>query len=309
MKGGWKKLGQIFDPNKHRLHPKLKTHASTPVAALIEQDTFRIFFSSRDEVNRSSVGSLDFNLLSKEVLAIRNSPVVEHGNLGSFFSDGISLGNYFEANDKKFISFMGWTILSDKEWRGEIGYFELDNNLLFKDILLDPVIKLDELIDPLSLSYPWVMQMPQGSYKIWYGSTLSKNSKSGEMLHVINHGSSVDGFNWKKNGLSLPYQEQVINAFSRPSVICYDHKNFEMWYSYRRAGQKSYGISSAVSNDGKKWLHNKEHLQMSTSNSGWDSEMIEYPFVFQHKQNLYMLYNGNDYGKTGFGLAVFNYDA
>jgi len=309
MKGGWKKLGQIFDPNKHSLHPKLKTHASTPVAALIEQDTFRIFFSSRDEVNRSSVGSLDFNLLSKEVLAIRNSPVIEHGNLGSFFSDGISLGNYFEANDKKFISFMGWTILSDKEWRGEIGYFELDNNLLFKDILLDPVIKLDELIDPLSLSYPWVMQMPQGSYKIWYGSTLSKNSKSGEMLHVINHGSSVDGFNWKKNGLSLPYQEQVINAFSRPSVICYDHKNFEMWYSYRRAGQKSYGISSAVSNDGKKWLHNKEHLQMSTSNSGWDSEMIEYPFVFQHKQNLYMLYNGNDYGKTGFGLAVFNYDA
>ncbi len=32
--------------------------------------------------------------------------------------------------------------------------------------------------------------------------------------------------------------------------------------------------------------------------------MIEYPFVFDHKCNRYMLYNGNSYGKTGFGLAV-----
>ena len=32
--------------------------------------------------------------------------------------------------------------------------------------------------------------------------------------------------------------------------------------------------------------------------------MICYPFVFEHKVNKYMLYNGNDYGKDGFGLAV-----
>jgi hypothetical protein len=32
--------------------------------------------------------------------------------------------------------------------------------------------------------------------------------------------------------------------------------------------------------------------------------MISYPFVFQHKNFLYMLYNGNGYGKTGFGYAT-----
>ena len=32
--------------------------------------------------------------------------------------------------------------------------------------------------------------------------------------------------------------------------------------------------------------------------------MIEYPFVFDHDGSRYMLYNGNGYGKTGFGLAV-----
>ena len=32
--------------------------------------------------------------------------------------------------------------------------------------------------------------------------------------------------------------------------------------------------------------------------------MIEYPFVFDHKGQRFMLYNGNGYGKTGFGMAV-----
>ena len=40
------------------------------------------------------------------------------------------------------------------------------------------------------------------------------------------------------------------------------------------------------------------------SPDGWDSEMIEYPAVFDHKGSRYMLYNGNDYGRTGFGLAI-----
>jgi len=34
--------------------------------------------------------------------------------------------------------------------------------------------------------------------------------------------------------------------------------------------------------------------------------MVEYPFVFDHKGGRYMLYNGNGYGRTGFGIAVLD---
>jgi hypothetical protein len=34
------------------------------------------------------------------------------------------------------------------------------------------------------------------------------------------------------------------------------------------------------------------------------SEMIQYPFVFDHDGERYMLYNGNGYGRTRVGLAV-----
>ncbi len=41
--------------------------------------------------------------------------------------------------------------------------------------------------------------------------------------------------------------------------------------------------------------------RIDVSESGWDSEMIKYPCVFEHEGQLYMLYNGNSYGKTGIG--------
>jgi hypothetical protein len=34
--------------------------------------------------------------------------------------------------------------------------------------------------------------------------------------------------------------------------------------------------------------------------------MIQYPHVFDHNGERYMLYIGNEYGKTDFGLAVLD---
>ena len=41
---------------------------------------------------------------------------------------------------------------------------------------------------------------------------------------------------------------------------------------------------------------------------GWDSVMIEYPFVYEHRGRKYMLYNGNGFGETGIGYAVLTED-
>ena len=89
-------------------------------------------------------------------------------------------------------------------------------------------------------------------------------------------------------------------AISRPSVLKEDGL-YKMWYSYR--GQ-SYRIGYAESTDGLYWERKDEEAGIDASKSGWDSEMIEYPYVFDHKGERYMLYNGNGYGKTGIGLAV-----
>ena len=58
--------------------------------------------------------------------------------------------------------------------------------------------------------------------------------------------------------------------------------------------------------DGESWKLDLKNKCLDTSSVGWDSEMVEYPFVFDHAAKRYMLYNGNGYGKTGFGLAVLS---
>ena len=74
-----------------------------------------------------------------------------------------------------------------------------------------------------------------------------------------------------------------------------------MWYASRG---DSYRIGYAESKDGLTWTRKDHESGIDVSESGWDSEMLAYPYVFAHEGDYYMLYNGNDYGKTGIGLAV-----
>jgi hypothetical protein len=75
---------------------------------------------------------------------------------------------------------------------------------------------------------------------------------------------------------------------------------YRMWFCARGS---AYRIYYAESFDGTSWRR-AIGPDMEVSESGWDSEMVEYPFVFDHKGDRYMLYAGNGFGKTGFGIAV-----
>jgi hypothetical protein len=119
----------------------------------------------------------------------------------------------------------------------------------------------------------------------------------------IRYAESVDGINWIRDGIvCINFESKEEYAISRPSVIK-DFDIYKMWYSYRG---KTYRIGYAESNDGINWIRLDDQVGIDVSISGWDSEMIEYPHVFKHKNKAYMLYNGNGYGKTGFGLAVLD---
>ena len=124
------------------------------------------------------------------------------------------------------------------------------------------------------------------------------------MLHVIHHASSHDGHEWHRSGLVVPFELGRAQAFSRPTVVQNKKGDFDMWFSYRSGSGEKYRIGYATSENGVNWKLDLENAGITVSASGWDSEMIEYPFVFDHEGSRYMLYNGNGYGQTGFGLAV-----
>lgn len=295
----WKKLGQIF--KMIELHPLLKTHASNPLAVHLHDNVFRVFFSGRDENNKSSVGYVDIDILKLEVVNICKEPLLKYGDENSFCSHGISIGNVYKQNGKQFILFMGWNIRNNEHWRGDVGRIELIGN---DKMILNPETSFmgTDKEDKVSLSYPFVIYH-EGIYKMWYGSTVLWQSENNEMVHVIKYATLKDGETWERKGIAIPYELGVAQAFSRP-VVLIDEQGYHMWYSYRSGDGTKYRIGYSTSTDGITWQRKHDEVGIDVSAEGWDSEMICYPFVFEHKEKKYMLYNGNDFGKDGFGIAV-----
>ena len=294
----WEKLGQIFQMNEEDVY--LNTHASNPLPIYLEGDVYRVFYSGRDSENKSSVGYVDIDIVSNKVVKEKSGLIFKYGSPDSFYSHGVSIGNMYESNNEKYILFMGWNIRNNEHWRGDVGRLRLINNEHLEIIPNTPFMTTD-LYDQVSLSYPFVV-FHEGIYKMWYGSTLTWSSENGEMIHVINYATSSDGENWKKHGLAIPYELGVAQAFSRPTVII-NEEGYHMWYSYRSGTGEKYRIGYSFSEDGQNWVRKHDEAGIDVSESGWDSEMICYPFVLEHKGERYMLYNGNQYGKEGFGIA------
>ncbi len=305
MSKQWRKLGLVYCPAKEKSHPKLISHAANPLPMRLEGDEYRVFFSGRDSKNRSSIGAVDINIVEQKIIQTYNKPCFEHGPEGSFYADGVSIGNCYELNGNVYMLFMGWQAPADGHWRGDIGRLKVNPDF---SLQLDPqeaFLSSDE-IDPLSLSYPSVLKREQGGYSMWYSSVDTWDVGNGEMLAPIKYAYSDDGHHWHKRGVCVPYEIGKAQAFSRPTVIGDTKQGFEMWFSYRSNDRGKYRIGYATSADGEHWEMRLEQTGIGVSESGWDSQTIEYPYVLEHHGRRYMFYNGNDYGKTGFGMAVFD---
>lgn len=307
MKHHWRKLGQLYLPKASGRHPKLASHAANPLPIHLNGDIYRIFYSSRDEQNRSSVGAVDINIIDRTIIHDHYEPFFEHGKPGCYYSNGVSIGGCYKVNGAHYILFMGWQNPPGQHWRGDIGRLLITNNLDLELVDSNPLMNSD-VVDPLSLSYPCVAAMPAGGFEMWYGSTLSWDAGNGEMLHVINRATSQDGESWVKHGLAVPYEIGKAQAFSKPTVLHDEPNTYEMWFSYRSGNGQKYRIGYARSVDQLNWILDLSSSGIDVSASGWDSEMIEYPSVFRHQDKIYMLYNGNGYGITGFGLAELDND-
>jgi hypothetical protein len=151
---------------------------------------------------------------------------------------------------------------------------------------------------------------------MWYGSHLTWGDAPPEsMVHVLKYAESDDGLTWRREGRIVLGGEWwdgtnpapppgADHAFSRPCVVR-DGGVYRMWYSCRG---RRYRVGYATSPDGLTWRRRDDEAGIDVSASGWDSEMIAYAHVFDHRGGRYMLYCGNGYGRTGFGIAVLERD-
>jgi hypothetical protein len=295
----WTKLGRLFHASGE--FQWLVSHASTPVAELLP-DAVRVYFSSRDEANRSHISHFDFDPERPErVLQLADRPIIEPGAAGLFDDSGTSAGCFVEVDGRKYLYYVGWNLAVTVPWRNSIGLAIAESGGAYIKHARAPIMDRDAC-DPYSLSYPWVLR-ESGVWRMWYGSNTSWGPEQQDMQHVIKYAESADGIDWhRSNRIAIGLSAADEYAISRPCVLR-DNDLYRMWYSHRGS---SYRIGYAESADGMTWVRRDADVGIDVSPEGWDSEMIEYPCVFDFKRERYMLYNGNGYGRTGIGLAVLH---
>jgi hypothetical protein len=297
----WRRIGKIWGPDGSL--DWARTHASLPVAVSLQGEEVRIYFSARDSENCSSVGWVDVALSeSPKVLRIGDRPVVRASAPGHFDDSGIGIGSIVNDGQHDRLYYMGWNLGRLAPWRNSIGLAIGDARTgQFQKAFRGPIMDRSPE-DPYTISYPWVLRLAADKWRMWYGSNIAWGGSSADMQHVIKAASSSDGVNWlRSEAPAVGFAEPGEYALARPCVIA-DRGRFLMWFATRG---EQYRIGSAISSDGETWTRTDPEHGLLPATEGWDCEMVCYPCVFDHKGRRLMLYNGNAYGRDGFGLAIW----
>ena len=102
----WKKKGLIYCPDGTGY---FKTHATRPVPYRLNEDTLRLFFSSRDADDRMLPTFVDVELRDPaKIVKVGNDPLIGIGDPGTFDDSGVTLGSIIEIGDRVLLYYTGW---------------------------------------------------------------------------------------------------------------------------------------------------------------------------------------------------------
>jgi hypothetical protein len=219
-----------------------------------------------------------------------------------FDDSGCSIGCILKVGERRLLYYMGWHLTVRVPWQNALGLAVSEGpEQPFKRVSRFPIVPLSEQ-DPYTISYPWVLH-EGGRYRMWYGSNTQWGGEKRDMRHLIKYAESEDGVHWERSDkIAIDFGFAGEYAMCKPCVLK-DGDGYRMWFCSRG---ETYRIRTARSHDGVDWEREPDSAAgIDVSPEGWDSQMIEYPCVFDHKGRRYMLYAGNGFGASGFGLAVW----
>ena len=280
------------------------THASLSVAEKRSENIYRIYFSPRDSQNRSHIAYFEIDINEpKKILNISEKPVMMPGKLGAFDDSGVMASCVVNHNNKKYLYYLGWNQRVTVPYSNAVGLAQShDDGETFQRIFDGAIIDRSPAEPYFTASCE--VKIENNIWRMWYLSCTGWKIREeiASPFYHIKYAESDDGISWKREGKAcIDYKNEEEWATTTPRVIKEDGI-YKMWYSYR--GVKPYRIGYAESKDGISWERKDDQVGIDVSSEGWDSEMIEYPFIFEHKDSKYLLYNGNEFGLEGLGLAI-----
>jgi hypothetical protein len=306
----WKKRGRIFVAEGQ--YPWMMSHAQVPLVDELSADVLRIYFGTRDRMNRTLTTYVEVEADDPtKILYVHERPVLDLGELGTFDDSGVMPSWMVTRDGVKWLYYIGWNVGTTVPYRNSIGIaVSHDGGKTFARLYKGPILDRTNT-EPHFCATPCVLK--EGDrWRMWYLSCVRWEMYKGlaEPYYHIKYAESKDGVTWDKRGaVAIDFKTPDEGGIVRPCVIR-NGRVYQMWYSYRDGKdfrthkEHSYRIGYAESQDGITWTRQDERAGIEVSTSGWDSEMLAYPYVHRRGNgDLYLFYNGNGFGRSGFGFA------
>ncbi len=304
----WKKYGHIFVPDGSQ--DWAMSHAQVPIVQQIDEATLRVYYGTRDAQNRTRISFFDTRADAPEdIIYVHDAPLLPLGEAGFFDDSGVMPSDVITVDNTTYLYYVGWNTGNTSRYRTAIGLAtSSDGGVSFSKVATGPIMDRT-MFDPVSISCQSVMHAGD-LWKTWYMSYSKWEARNGqtEPFYEIKYAESRDGIQWERpNHTCIPLLEGE-GGVACPTVIVEDGMH-RMWYStrgngdYRGQKNESYRIGYAESADGLTWTRRDNESGIDVSETGWDAEMIAYPYVIRVNGRLLMFYNGNGFGRSGIGYA------
>ena len=298
----WRKKGLIYVPDG--TSSWAKHSALTPSPFLVSDDVIRVYSGFRDDAGVSRIGYVDLaaNDPSK-VLAVSKEPVLDVGIPGTFDDNGVILGDIVQNDGAMNMFYVGFQLVEKVKFLAYTGLaVSRDGGDSFARVKKSPV--LDRSEEGLYIRAIHSVMVEDGVWRVWYasGSEWRIISDRPYPSYHIRYIESRDGSTFTEQGIVCITCQDDEYRVGRPRV--YKQSGLYRMFYTRGALSGGYIAGYAESSDGVVWQRKDETLGIHASDSGWDSQMFCYPSLMTYKGRTYMFYNGNDYGRTGFGYAV-----
>ena len=299
----WRKLGLVYCPDGSLWWAR--SHAMIPTPVQINDARVRVFITCCDDQGLGRVGHVDVDANNPvRVLDVCSEPVLGIGDDGTFDENGALVCSVVGANGGFFMYYVGFELGRKIRYRLLTGCATARNSAgPFERVWAVPVLERSE--GELYFRCGPFVRHEDGRFRMWYvaGSGWEEVAGQTKPVYEIRYLESEDGIHWPRRGHAcIALEKENEHGFGRPYVIRHEGK-YRMFYSVRRRDVASYRLGYAESDDGLHWERKDEEMGLDVSEDGWDSEMICYSAVIQLNGRWYMFYNGNDFGRTGFGVA------
>jgi hypothetical protein len=303
----WKKLGFVWGPDGS--HAKMVHSALQPTPVLLNEDVIRVYFGVRDDSGVSRVSYVDLSANDPtEVLGIASSPALNIGEPGCFDENGVVPCAVIRLANKLRLYYAGYMCPMHARFIAFSGVAESDDGgNTFKRLARVPIIDRTDNEPLFRVIHSIIIE--NGRWRAWYGAGGKFITGASKTLPAYNirYMESCDGMKFPNYGevvLDLKGSEYRVG---RPNVFKSKTAGYIMFYGYGSEAAP-YKLGFAESRDGYSWVRNDGDIGLNLSKSGWDSEMMAYPAVIETRSGTYLFYNGNSYGRAGFGAALLETD-